>query len=42
MGTSCNMCRQDVRFEQIDLNVPQKSLDTLAKFGKGSVARRKY
>ena len=37
----CSICSSEVHFEQIDLKVPTRDLQTLAKFGKGAAERRK-
>lgn len=43
MGSSCvsSICTQDVTFEQIDMKIPKKNVQTLEKFGAGAIARRK-
>lgn len=43
MGSSCvsSICSQDVTFEQIDMKIPKKNVQTLEKFGAGAIARRK-
>ena len=35
------MCNSEVHFEQIDLKVPTKDLQTLQKYGSGAIARRR-
>jgi len=43
MGSSCvsSICSQEVTFDQIDMKIPKKNIQTLEKFGAGALARRK-
>jgi len=35
-----NMCSDDVTFEQVDMKISKKNLQTLEKYGQGAAARR--
>ena len=43
MGSSCvsSICSQEVTFDQIDMKIPKKNIQTLEKFGAGAIARRR-
>ena len=43
MGSSCvsSICSQEVTFDQIDMKIPKKNVQTLEKFGAGAIARRR-
>jgi hypothetical protein len=34
------MCSDDVTFEQVDMKISKKNLQTLEKYGQGAAARR--
>ena len=42
MCSTCvsNLCSNDVAFEQIDMKIPKRNVQTLEKYGKGAIARR--
>jgi hypothetical protein len=42
MGSACvsNLCSQDVEFDQVNMKISQKNLNTLEKYGQGAAARR--
>jgi hypothetical protein len=34
------MCSDDVKFEQVNMQISKKNCETLARYGQGAVARR--
>ena len=42
MGGACvsSICSQDVNFQEVDMKISKKNVQTLERYGKGSVARR--
>ena len=35
-----SICSQDVNFQEVDMKISKKNVQTLERYGKGSVARR--
>ena len=42
MGSGCmsNICNNEVRFDEVNMKISKKNVQTLEKYGKGAVARR--
>jgi hypothetical protein len=40
MGACANICQSDVEFEQINMKISKKNVETLERFSQGAAARR--
>ena len=40
MGGCTNYCQTDVEFEQIDMKISKKNVQTLERYSQGAIARR--